>query len=1636
MNCLLVCFSISRVYWSTVNARQRCVYTCRIIEIALGPSNLKDTTINHTAIDQMLAVPSKSDGAVRQLCEMKPSFADLQTPSFSRRDNSFSPDPGSNMVAARKNVFLERILQTDGSSIIADSDTEDDEPAKDEKQCDVQRDCSVGNSNTGIPSGNVEKEDVKTKKADSSDPFKCKKCKRVYRTETSCFNHQLTCNFELSSSDEEEEEDDDDDSDWRPMDVFIKEKLLPIESEVSNVVDGGHPPLVPQQELINSSLLPGDDSSIVVSAIVVSKPGIESSSIDCGDYRNTESSATSICYGSEQSTSWGPSSEGVPYVTTQYAPTIVESMQRFECMNAMEWGNNLLCQAAVCNPVDCLVSNSLMASNVSVNSIGNGDSDLNGMPGSSNRLNPVLDTSHLVSSNQSSPARGHVMYCTQPSPALGISHMAPTNLYSLDTTNHVISSNQFNPVQMVSHVISSNQFNPVQEVSHVSSNQFDPVQAGSHVVSLNQFNPVPEFSDVVSSNQFNPVHEFSDVVSSNQFNPVHEFSHVDSSNQFNPVQEISHVVSSDQFNPVQAVSHVVSSNQFNPVQEVSHVISSDQFNPVQAVSNVSSNQCNPVQAVSHVSSNQFNPVQNISCDIRSSQSTETSGSQMEFIFYNNKLQDISSPRSHQNSTSVFSQANNSTAGVLKLFQDSIITNVPPNSAYSSSFETANQQPTCVPAHQQPTSVPANQQPIFVPASEHPTLMPANQQQTLVPANRQPASIPANQQPIFVPACQQPTSTIANQLQSFVPVNLQPTFVSASQQPNLLPANPQPALLENAKNTYCDVSQETPGNSWVPDVCLVSQDVSQSSSQVKCDSRVNKASSRTSIEPTRNPKRKTNAKVTHQTSVSSSSKICDIRPKAVRATPRISQSPKLLTNNRSAAVVPTAVLSSANAQLNTSSNLQSMLVLPNVQALYRGSLPDTNISAAGNFPFLGASVSYVGSIRIDNNNFRHPLPKNQLISAIQPLFQGACVDPPPTSSDLRLKNSVGRSVPMSRSLSTGSSPAVISSQLGDSPSLGSNSRITKADREFVQNNAGSQSSDFARLSHRLQGNSATSVQPGNQPMRPLQPGNHNSSQSLRTLQPGNLSSSQSLQTLQTGNPSSSQSLRTLQPGNPSSSQSLRTLQPGNPSSSQSSVTLQPGNPNSLQSLQSGNPSSLQCNQSPLSEIRTGTLLGSILSDPLNMKRMPYNEQIKHHSLTNHQSSQTGSLSSSQSIETCSPSGCQRFDSEPAKQTGSLFGNLMMQTANHLLNQVSHGNQSPQNNSRLDSLRKQTGILYGSQQQTISTNQTIPSDFMHGNVVLHKSSSANQLTKTNSSLPVQNISAGSLLANLMMLAGSPNAHQQKNVIGSSSSHTGSPLSSLTTIAGSESHTSNRPTTAGAMTGGQNAQTGSLLGSIMLQTGSLAENRSMKTGSMSGCTIQTLLDNMKMQTVRCDDQQSKKTVPVCAQSVQTGSLLENLVWQNVSSLGNQPVMNYSVYEDHTVQSGSVQDGVLRPSASPSANKITNDSVSDDRNFQTGFLLGNLTIKNDSQFGSQVTKTAIVSGNQIIAIRDVLGGQIQTNSTFNNQFIQAGVLPFNIIQNNTVGNNVILTSASLPCDELMQNVGRATSHVHLMPNWFTSSK
>ena len=488
-----------------MNAQQRCVYTCRIVEIALGPSNLKDTTIDHTAMDRTLTIPSKSDCVARQSWEVKPSLADLQTLSVSRHDS-----PVSNKVLARKNVFLERILQTDGSSVLADSDTEEEEDglAKDKKLCDVQRDCSAGNSSTGFPSGNVEMEDVKTKKADSQDPFKCRKCKRVYRTVTSCFNHQLTCNFELSSSDEEEEEEDDDDSDWKPT----GKKLPPVVSEVSNVVDGGHPTSVPQQEVINCSLLSSDDSSVVVSAIDSSKPGNDSCSIDCGDYRNTESLATSICYSSEQSTSWGPSSEGVSCVTIPYAPTIEESMQRFErfeCMNATEWGNNLLCQAAVCNPVDCLVSNSSMTSNVSVNAI---DSDLNGLPGgsrdfpsnfihpglqgtsatekndskaylddlfsilsqesSSNRLNPVLDMSHLVSSNQSSPAHGigHAMYCTQPSPALDISHMAPTNLYSLDTSNQVISSNQFNPVQEVNYVVSSDQFNPVQ----VRSVKFDP----------------------------------------------------------------------------------------------------------------------------------------------------------------------------------------------------------------------------------------------------------------------------------------------------------------------------------------------------------------------------------------------------------------------------------------------------------------------------------------------------------------------------------------------------------------------------------------------------------------------------------------------------------------------------------------------------------------------------------------------------------------------------------------------------------------------------------------------------------------------------------------------------------------------------------------------------------------------------------------------------------------------------------------------------------------------------------------------------------------------------------------------------------------------------------------------------------
>ena len=1592
------------------------MYTCRIVEIALGPSNLKDTTIDHTAMDRTLAIPSKSDGVALQSWEVKPSLADLQTPSVSIHDNSFIPGPFSTKVAARKNVFLERILQTDGSSVLADSDTEEEEeedgPVKDKKLCNVQRDCSAGNSSTGLPSGNVEMEDVKTKKSDSQDPFKCTKCKRVYRTVTSCFNHQLTCNFELSSSDEEEEEDDDD-SDWKPA-----KKHPPV--EVSNVVDGRHLTSVPQPEVINGSLLSGDDSSVFVSDVDSLNPGNESCSTDGRDYRNTEGLATSISYSSEQSTSWGPSSEGVPCVTIPYAPTIEESMQRFErfeCMNPTEWGNNLLCQAAVCNPVDCLVSNSLMTSNVSVNAI---DSDLNGLPAgsrdfpsnfihpglqgtsatekndskaylddlfsilsqesSSNRLNPVLDMSHLVSSNQSSPAHGigHAMYCTQPSPTVDISHMAPTNLYSLDTSNHVISSNQFNPVQEVNYVVSSDLFNPVQAVSHVmsSTNQFDLAPEVSRVISSNQFVPVQEVSHVMSStNQFDLVPEVSHVISSNQFDPVQEVSNVVFSNQFNPVL----VTSSDQFNPVQAVSHVMSSIQFNPVQEVSHV-SSNQFNPVPAFSHViSSNQYDPVPKVSHVmSSNQFNPVQNISCDIRSSRSIETSGSQREFIFCNNKQQDINISHSHQNSTSSFNPANNSTAGTLKLFHDSIVTSMPPNSAnvvssaMLSSLVTANQQPTFVqanqqttfvpanqqttfvpanqqttfvpanqqttfvpanlqptfvpanqqttfvpakqqttfvPAHQQPTLVPANQQPIFIPTSQHPTLMEANEQQTLVPTNLQPASISANQQPTFVPACQQPTLTLTNQ----------PTFVSASQQTNLVPINQQSAFLKNAKNTSHNVSQGTPGISRAPDVRSVSRDVSQSSSRVKCDSRVKNARSRTRIEPTRNPNRKTNTKVTNQAPVPSSSKICDIlaeRPKMVRATPPISQSPKLPTNNQGS-----AVLSSVNAQLNSSSNLQSMLVLPNVQALYRGSQPDTSISA-GNFPFLGANVSYVGSIRIDNSNFRQPLPKHQLISAIQPLFQGACVEPPPTSSDLRLKNSASpsRSVPMSRSLSTGLSPVVISSQLGNSASRGSDGRITKSGQECMQNNAGSQSSDFARLSNRLLGNSATPVQTGNHPIQTLQPGNPSSPQFLRTLQPGNPSSSPSLWSLQPGNPSSPQflwtlqpgnpssspslrslqpgnpssspslrslqpgnpssspslrslqpenpssspSLRSLQPGNPSSSPSLRSLQPGNPSSSPSLRSLQPGNPNSspslrtlqpgnpssspsLQSLLSGNPSSLQSKQSPLSEIRTGTLLGSILSNPLNMNRMPNNEQIKNP--TNHQSSCTGSLPGSQSIQSCSPSGRQLFDSQLTNQTlptGSLFGNLMMQTANHLLNPVSHGNQNLQSGSRLDSLQKQIGTLYGSQQQTIASNQTIQSDLSQSNVVLHKSSSASQLTKTNSSLSVQNIPAGSLLANLMMLAGSPNAHQQKNVIGSSSSHTGSPLISLATIVGSGSHTSNLSTTAGAMTGGQNTQTGSLLGNFMLQSGSLAENRLMKTGSMSGCTFQTLLDNLRTQTV----------------------------------------------------------------------------------------------------------------------------------------------------------------------------------------------
>ena len=105
-------------------------------------------------------------------------------------------------------LVIDKMLQLDGSRDVKPRDTAS-------KDVSTSRSMANGYDNEDIPlhdkiARKIKAESLARSIPSDAGPFKCPKCKRLYRTQESCERHALSCDFEVSTSEEEEDDEDDD----------------------------------------------------------------------------------------------------------------------------------------------------------------------------------------------------------------------------------------------------------------------------------------------------------------------------------------------------------------------------------------------------------------------------------------------------------------------------------------------------------------------------------------------------------------------------------------------------------------------------------------------------------------------------------------------------------------------------------------------------------------------------------------------------------------------------------------------------------------------------------------------------------------------------------------------------------------------------------------------------------------------------------------------------------------------------------------------------------------------------------------------------------------------------------------------------------------------------------------------------------------------------------------------------------------------------------------------------------------------------------------------------------------------------------------------------------------------------------
>ena len=112
----------------------------------------------------------------------------------------------------REDLVLDNMLQLDGSRDVKPRDKPVSTTSND---TDMSTTMSMANGHDNdIPlhdkiARKIKAESLARSIASEEGPFKCPKCKRLYRTKESCQRHALICDFEVSTSEEEEEEEED-----------------------------------------------------------------------------------------------------------------------------------------------------------------------------------------------------------------------------------------------------------------------------------------------------------------------------------------------------------------------------------------------------------------------------------------------------------------------------------------------------------------------------------------------------------------------------------------------------------------------------------------------------------------------------------------------------------------------------------------------------------------------------------------------------------------------------------------------------------------------------------------------------------------------------------------------------------------------------------------------------------------------------------------------------------------------------------------------------------------------------------------------------------------------------------------------------------------------------------------------------------------------------------------------------------------------------------------------------------------------------------------------------------------------------------------------------------------------------------